>query len=124
MAEEEDPDIEKEDGEVEAEPNVFSMTGDPYEAPDEGLKTACPDTIKCVKDVLSHALANQIRGVYVLGWSPQHQRFVRWAMMPSNELQEAAAVRFLGGLELAKVDLIDLTLNEIIEIDEDGFPIE
>lgn len=110
--------------EEQKESNVFSLTGDPYEAPETSVEKPCPATLECLKDVMDHAQGNQIRGVYVLGWSPKHQRFVRWCMMPVDEMEDAAAYRFLGGIEVAKADLISIIRGRTIAVDEDGNPIE
>lgn len=118
MSDEEKPVETKE----EKESNVYSLTGDPYEPPEVSVAQPCADTVNCLKDVLDHATANQIRGVYILGWSPAHQRFVRWCMMPSGENIEGAALRFIGGLEVAKADMVAVMTGNIIEIDEDGNP--
>lgn len=117
MSDEAPPPDEKDDN------NVISLSGEPYEAPEEGLKTACKDTIDCAEEILSYAKANQIRGIYAVGWSPAHQRFVRWCMLPSEENAHGAAVRFLGAIEIAKTDLISLTLDQIIVLDDDGNPV-
>ena len=110
--------------EEQKDSNVFSLTGDRY-APSEkiAVEDPCAETVACLQDVIEHALSNQIRGVYILGWSPKHQRFVRWCMMPSEENQEAAALRFLGGVEIAKSDLMAIVAGSIIALDEDGNPI-
>jgi len=111
------------DEEQKQESNVFSLTGDRYKGSAENTAAKpCAETVECVSDILQHALANQIRGVYVLGWSPQHQRFVRWCMMPSEENTEVAALRFIGGLEVAKSDMLAIMSGNIIEIDDDGNP--
>jgi hypothetical protein len=104
-------------------PKVFSLSGDPYQPPEELMEKPCEKTLTCIKDILDHVQGNQIRGVYVLGWSPKHQRFVRWAMMPSEEDESAAALRFLGGLEVAKTDLLSMVLERTVIVDDDGNPV-
>lgn len=118
MSDEENPPKEKDDN------NVISLSGEPYEAPEKGLETACPDTIRCAEEIMSYAKANQIRGIYAIGWSPQHKRFVRWLMMPSDEVDHGAALRFIGGLEIGKADLMALALDQVVILDDDGNPME
>ncbi len=116
MSEEEKPENEA--------PKVFSITGEPYQSPEELKIKPCAETLSCLKDVLEHAEANEIRGVFVLGWSHKHKRFVRWCMMPSDEDEISAAIRFLGGIEVGKSDLLAIATDRMVAVDEDGNPIE
>lgn len=103
-------------------PKVVHLgSGKPYEAP-----PAAPDpddvdrgSILVLEDVMQQFEAGALKGCMIIAWSPADRTFKQHICIPAHEDLAEATLRYAGGLELVRSNLLDLHAFGDLDYDED-----
>ncbi len=101
-------------------PKVVSLRSrQPYETPIAApvlpLNPIDSGSVMCLKDLIERFESGELSGCVVMAWIKEERRFENVICVPANEELDVAALRYVGGVELLKEDLLNMHLYGDVE---------